>query len=159
MHYCKTVTPTTIALWLKHRMKHISSSGPYLSSRKAANSASLLSPSKSCSHHLWNDAPIFILVFSLSNSLFLHCCSSSVLWVRVILSVLFLLSDVGNSGTFFVSVVVVVVCYPPLFWHKSIWPGKSQHCACMGEGQCWVRVCIRVINTSQTLPLALIGCI
>ena len=52
-----TLTAATIA-WLKHRMKHISSL--YLSSRKAANSAALLSPYKSCSPlHLWNDAPIF----------------------------------------------------------------------------------------------------
>ena len=49
------VTTATIALWLKHRMKHISSRGPYLSSRKAANSASLLRPYKSCSslHLKW----------------------------------------------------------------------------------------------------------
>ena len=73
--------------------------GPYLSSRKAANSASLLSPYKSSSSlHLWNDAPIFILVFSLarSNSFFSHCCSSSVF--------LFLLFDVGNGGAFCCSV-------------------------------------------------------
>ena len=38
-----TVTTATIALWLKHRMKHISNRGPYLSSREADNSASLLS--------------------------------------------------------------------------------------------------------------------
>ena len=36
-----TVTAATLALWLKHRMKHISSRGPYLSSRKAANCVTL----------------------------------------------------------------------------------------------------------------------
>ena len=41
-----TVTTTILDLWLKHRFKHILSRGPYLSSRKAANSASLLSPYK-----------------------------------------------------------------------------------------------------------------
>ena len=52
-------------------MKHISSRGPYLSSRKAANSASLLSPYKSCSSlHLWNDISISIVVLSLAWSNF-----------------------------------------------------------------------------------------
>ena len=44
-----TVTGATVDLWLKQRMKHISSRGPYLSSRKAANSVSLLWPYKSSS--------------------------------------------------------------------------------------------------------------
>ena len=77
-------------------MKHISSRGPYLSSRKVAGFASLLSPYKSCSSlHLWNDALIFILVFSLawSNSLFLNSFSSSVF--------LFLLFFLGNDAEFF----------------------------------------------------------
>ena len=95
-------------------MKHISSRGPYLSSRKAANCASLLSPYKSCSSlHLWNDPLIFILLFSVarSNSLFLHCFSLSVF--------LCLLFDAGNGGAFFSS--VVVGCSPPLF---TIWAWK-----------------------------------
>ena len=95
-----TVTATTIALWLKQSETYIKQ-GPYLSSRNAANSASLLSPYKSHSSlHLWKDALIFILVFSLarSNSLFLYCLSSSVF--------LFLLFDVGNGGAFFSSVVI-----------------------------------------------------
>ena len=152
---------TTIDLWLKHRMKHISSRGPYLSSRKAANSASILSPSISCSSlHLWNELLIFILVFSLarSNSLYLHCFSLSVF--------LFLLIDVDNGGAFFGS---VVVCSPPLCELGHIWSGKSKHCTCVGEGHfpvhtTWGRgtassVCMRMTDTSQTLPLALIGCI
>ena len=66
-----------------------------MSSRKAANSASLLNPYKSRrSLHLWNDALIFILVFSLSNSCFWHWFFSSVF--------LFLLFDVGSGGAFFV---------------------------------------------------------
>ena len=98
-----TVTAPTTALWFNHRVKHISSRGPYLSSRKAANSALLLSPYKSRSSlHLWNDALIFILVFSLaqSSSLFSRCFSSSVF--------LFLLFYMGNGGAFSGSVVVVV---------------------------------------------------
>ena len=48
-------------------MKHISSRGPYLSSRKAANSVSLLSPYKSHKPlHLWNGTAVCILVFSFS---------------------------------------------------------------------------------------------
>ena len=72
-------------------MKHISSMGPYLSSRKAATSPLLLSPYKSCSS-LWNDPTIFILVFSLawSNSLLLHYFSFPVFF--------FLLFDVGNDS-------------------------------------------------------------
>ena len=99
----------TIALWLKHRMKHISSRGPYLSIRKAANSASLLSPYKFCSSlHLWND------VYSLpwSGSLFLYCFSSSVF--------LFLVFNVGNGSAFFGS--VVVVCSPETnYWSLRTW--------------------------------------
>ena len=50
-----------------------------------------------------------------------------------------------------------------------IWPGNSRHCTCAGEGHCWAcaawgrgaasSVCTRMIDTSQTLPLALIGCV
>ena len=64
-----TVTAAAVALWLKHRMKHISSRGPYLSSRKAANSTLLLSPYKSHSSlQLWNDALKCILVSALAGS-------------------------------------------------------------------------------------------
>ena len=100
-----------------------------MSSRKTANSASFSSPYKSGSSlHLWNDAPILILVFSpaRSSSLFLHCFSSSVF--------VFLLFDEDSGGTCFGS--VVVVCSLPLFtvWAWSIWPGKSRHCVCAGGG-------------------------
>ena len=144
-------------------MKDISSSSPYLSSRKSANSASLLSPySSHSSLRLWHDTLIFILVFSLvrSNSLFLRRFSSSVL--------LFDCFNVGYVGAFFGS--VFVVCSLPLFtvWVWTIWPGKSRHCACVGEGHCWVRALQgrgaassmeENDDTSQTLPLALIGCV
>ena len=159
-----TVTTATIALWLNHRMKHISSRGPYLSSRKAANSVSVLSPYKSRSSlHLWSEAPIFILIFALarSSSLFLLCFSLSVF--------LFPLFDVGNSEAFFGSVVVVYS--PPLFtvWAWSIWPSKGRPCTCAGgKGTAkyagkggGAASCIykRVIDTCQMLPLALIVCI
>ena len=64
-----TVTANTIALWLKERMKHIKQWSLLVQQKR---------PYKSCSSiHLWNDAPIFILVFSQvrSNSFFLHCFS------------------------------------------------------------------------------------
>ena len=88
-----TVNAAITALWSKTRMKHIKRR-PYLSSRRAANSASLLSPCRICSSlHLRNDAPIFILVLFLarSSSFFLHCFSSK--------DFLFLLLfEVGNGG-------------------------------------------------------------
>ena len=141
-------------------MKHISSRGPYLSSRKAAESLQIPQLPQ-------HDAPMFIIVFSLaqSNSSFLHGFSSSVF--------LFLLFDMGNGGAFFGSAVVCspVVCSPPLFivwvgaW--SFWTGEGRHCTCVGEGHCPVGlhergcllVCKRMIDTSQTHPLALIGCV
>ena len=47
------------------------------------------------------------------------------------------------------------------FGHESIWPGnpnpKSRHCTCVREGVA-SSVCTRVMDSSQTLPLALIGC-
>ena len=70
----------------------------------------------------------------------------------------------GNGGAFFCS--VVVVCSLPLF---TVWAGSDQigGTACAGEGHCSERavlgrgaasrVCTRMIDTSQTLPLALIG--
>ena len=92
--------------------------------------------------HLWNDALIFILVFSLaqSSSLFWHCFSPSVF--------LFLLFDVNNGGTCLSS--VVVVCSPPLLtvwaWtYLTRWEQTLHLC----EGG----------DTSQTRPLALIGCV
>ena len=55
------------------------------------------------------------------------------------------------------------------FGLACIWPGKSRHWACVGEGDCpvhaaWGRgaassIRTRMIDTSQTLSLALIGCI
>ena len=112
------ICAATIALWLKHRMKHISSRGPYLSSRKVAGFASLLSPYKSCSSlHLWNDALIFILVFSLAwtNSFFLHC-----------FFFLFLLFDEGNGGHFLALLSLSVLRHCLQFGLESIWPGKRE---------------------------------
>ena len=86
-----TVTAATIALLLKLRIKHISSRGSYLSSRKAANSASLLSPYKS-----WH-ADIYPSFLSGSVKFFVF---TLLFFVRL------LLFDVGNGGTFFDSVVV-----------------------------------------------------
>ena len=90
--------------------------------------------------HLWNDAPIFILVFSLtrSSSFFLHCFYSSVL--------LFLLLDVANGRTFFCSVV------SPPFFTVWVWPGKSRHCSCVGEGHCPVHTVLGRWGCQQYSP-------
>ena len=102
---------------------------PYLSSREAANSVSLLNPYKSCSSlHHWNDVPIFILVFSLaqSNSLFYSAFlrqSSyffSLTWAMV--------------GHFSALLLLSVLLHCLQFGLEHIWPGKSRHCTCAGEG-------------------------
>ena len=131
MRFCEyiTVITTTIVLWLKHRMKHISSRDPYLPSRKAANSASLLSAYKSLrSLHLWNDALIFILVFSLarSDSLLLHCFSSSVLLFFFFLS----RAMVGRS------LALLPLHHFLQFKLEHIWTGKSRDFTCAREGHC-----------------------
>ena len=106
-------------------MKHISSRGPYLSSRKAAKSAALLSHCKSRSSlHLRNDSPMFILVFSLarSNSFFLLCFSSSVfssLWC-------------GQWRGVCPPLLLSGLCHCIQFGLECTWPGKSRHC--VGEG-------------------------
>ena len=43
------------------------------------------------------------------------------------------------------------------FGLKPIWPGKSRHC--LGRGGGCSSVCMRMIDISQTLHVALIGCI
>ena len=155
-----TVTTATIALWLKQRMKHISSRGPYLSSRKAANSASLLSPYKSCSSlHLWNDALIVIPVFSLALSssfffaflvshficslwrgqwwgIFLLCCCC--LFSTIVYSLSLNVSDQVGAGTV---------------------RGRGTAQYTLREGGGPPPVCMRMTDTSQTLPLAPIGCV
>ena len=78
-----TVTAAIIALWLNNRNKHISSNGPYFSSRKAANFASLstspaapstsdMMPRKLSKISFWQ-GPILLLFFC--NTAFL--CQSS----------------------------------------------------------------------------------
>ena len=59
--------------------------------------------------------------------------------------------------------------FSAIFYCLGIQPGKSRHCVCMGEWYCPVRavwgrgaassLCTRMIDISQTLSLALIGCI
>ena len=104
---------------------------------------------------------IIVLPLAWSNSLFLHCFSLSVF--------LFLLFDMDNGGAFISALLLLSVLHHCLqFGFASIWLGKSRCCTCAGEGHCpvhavWGRraagsVCMRVIDTSQTLSLALIGC-
>ena len=147
-------------------MQHISSRGTYLSSRKVAISVSLWV--------LTNPAapPNF--------GMMLQYLSFFSLWLGP--TFLFTL-------LFFVSLVNTSLWCGQYFWHFSaltllsvlrhclhfgleferVWPGKSRHCTCAGEGHCpvhavWGRgaassVCMRMIETSQTLSLALIGCV
>ena len=92
---------------------------------------------------------LHLIVFSLarSNSLFLHCFSSSVF--------LFCLFDVGNGGTFFSS-----VAFPPLF---TVWGWTWTYLtrweltlpSCVREGHCQ-QVCTRLIVTSDTSWLWLV---
>ena len=98
----------------------------------------------------WPTAPIFLLVFSLarSNSLFLHCFSSSyflpLTWAMV-----------GHVSALLSS----ILCHCLQFGLKLDlnWPGESRHCACVRRAD--GRTCMRVTDTSQTRPLALIGCV
>ena len=124
-----TVTTNTLASWLKHRVKNISSSllVQQKSSQLCITLKSLKIPQLL---HLWNEAPIFGRVFSLtqSKSLFLHFFSLSVF--------LFLLFDVGNGGAFLALLLLSVLRHCLQFELKRIWPGKSRHCTCAGEGHC-----------------------
>ena len=106
-----SITVTAAILWLKHRMKHISGRGPYFSSRKAANTASLLSPYKSCSSSTSEMTLQYLSLFSLwlgpllgFYTVFLHQFSYffSLNWTLM--------------GHFFGS--VVALCSPPLF---TVW--------------------------------------
>ena len=122
LYHSIAVTTATISLWLKNLMKHLSSRGPYLSSRKAANSASLLSPYKSHSSlHLLNDAPLLMLVFSLawSNYFFLQCFCLS--------GFLFFLLTWAMVGHFLALLLLSVLCHCLHFEFKleHVWPGGA----------------------------------
>ena len=67
----------------------------------------------------------------------------------------------GKSGASFSS--VVVVCSPPSFtvwaWtYLTRWKQTHRVCTAWGRGAA-SSICVRMINTSQTLSLALIGCV
>ena len=148
-----------LPLLLKHRIKHKSSRGPYLSSRKVAKSASLFSPYKSCSSlHLWNDASIFIykylsiyLVFSpaRSTSLFLHCFSSSVFFIF-----LFVCFWRRHSSALLLS--VLHHCLQFGLELERIWPGKSRCCAWVREGSCQQREWLTFLRPAPWLWLAML---
>ena len=134
-------------------MKHISSRGPYLSSRKAANSASLSSPYKSRSSlHLRHDALTFIQ-FSF--------------WLCPLLS--FNTAFLLQSSYFFSLTWALVghyaaVASPPLLtvwawtWMYQIRWEQALH-LCEGGAPHRGQGGAAMIDTSQTLPLALIGCV
>ena len=72
-------------------------------------------------------------------------------------------------GHFLALLLLSVLHHCLQFGNEHIWPGKSRHCTRVGEGHCpicaaWGRraassICMRMIDTSQTIPLALIGCV
>ena len=124
-------------------MKHISSRGPYLSSRKVLTNPATPSTSEMTLIFLSGSVQLFVFIL-----LFIVSIPISFLW-RGQLWGIFLL--------FFCS-------FPAQFELKRIWPGK-RHCVwALPSTHCWGRraaSCIytRMIDTSQTLLLALIGCI
>ena len=66
-------------------------------------------------------------------------------------------------GHFLALLLLSVLRHCLQFGLESIWPGKSRHCTWTVEGHCPVcagktaYICTRMIDTSQTLPLDLIG--
>ena len=150
-------------MWLKYIIIHILSRGPYLSSRKASNFASLLSPYKSCSSStsemMLQYLSLFSLWFSPVLCFYAACLHQSSYFFSLTWAM------VGHSSTL---LLLSVLHHCLQFGLESFWPGKSRHCTCAGEEHCPVytawgeggcQVCTRVIGTSQTLPFALIGCV
>ena len=128
-------------------MKHISSSASLLSSYKSRSSL-----------HLWNDAPIFVLVFSLarSSSFFLHCFASSVF--------LFLPFDMGSGGANCGTGVLLLCCLPAIVSTLSLnLSDQVRAGAAWGRGltavYVWAWLTLLVHTLAQTLLLALIGCV
>ena len=139
-----TVTIAISALWLEGRMKHTSRRGPCLSTEKSLQIPQLPPPLKWCS----DVYPSFHLGWS--NSFFLQCFSSSVF--------LFLLFGIGNGGAFFCCCFSTIVYSLSLNRTAPVQGRANAQYVLQGRGAV-SSICTRMINTSQTLPLALIGCI
>ena len=123
-----------------------------MSSRRAANSASLLSPCRICSSlHLRNDAPIFILVLFLarSSSFFLHCFSSK--------DFFFLLFEIGNGGANRGIGIFPPCCPSAIVCSLSLMPSDQVRARATGGRGPASSVFTIMIDTSQTLPLALLA--
>ena len=134
-----------------------------MSSREAANSASLLSPYKSCSSlHLWNDdicpsflsgsVQFFLFTLLLLISLLISSLSCGQWWGIFQLCCCCLLSAIVYSLSLKVSDQVRADTAP--VWGR----GTAQYTLCE-EGGLPAVLCTRMIAITQTLPLALIGCV
>ena len=121
-----TVTATTIAMWLKHRMERISSRDPYLSSRKVLTNPAAPSNSEMTLRYLslfflWLGPIIsFYTAFHHDSSYFF-----SLMWAMVGHSLALLLLSVLHHYLQFGLEL------------EHISPGKSRYCICTGEGQ-WI---------------------
>ena len=62
---------------------------------------------------------------------------------------------VGNFSALLLLLLSSVLRHCLQLGLERSWPGKSRHCTCVGAAT----VCKRVIDTSQTRPLALIRCV
>ena len=164
MHYCKYFCDHfyhNLVVKTYCRMKHISNWGPYLGSlekpltlRRSWVLTNPKAPSTS-EMTLWylsllslrlGSILCFYTAFLRKSSYFF-----SLMWAMV--------------GHFSALLLLSVLCHCLQFGLESIWPGKSRHCAwgALPVHPAWGRgaassLCRRVIGTSQTLPLALIGC-
>ena len=118
-----TATANTIALWLKHIKQ-----GSLLVQQKSSKLCFDFESGSTI--HLWNNAQIFILVFSLveSNSFFLHCFFCQYCF--------FFPLTWAMMGYFTSLLLLSVLCHCLQFQLECIWPGKSRHYACTGEGHC-----------------------
>ena len=88
-------------------------------------------PYKSCSSlHLWNDAPIFILVVPLtwSNSLFYTAFLRQPYY--------FFSLTCEMVGHFTALLLSSFLRHCLQFELEHNWPGKSRHCTCVGESHC-----------------------
>ena len=147
------------SLVVKHRMKHISSRGPYLASRKAANSASLLSPYKSrhsstSERKLWHLSKFFLWfgpILSFHTTFHQSSYFFSLTW-----------SAVGH----FSALLLFSVLHHWLQFEDElelIW-NRGEQTLRLRKGGALPSTRVRreglpqrLIDTSQTLPLALIG--
>ena len=137
MHCCKYYcNHRHLSLLVKNRIKHISSRGLYLSSRKVAKSASLLSPYKSCSSSTSEMTLRYLL-------LFFQAWSSS-FYTAFLRQPSFCFSLMWAMVGHFFYLLPHRHCSQFLLKLEPIWQGASRCCAgeghCVREGGCQQRI-------------------